>query len=172
VDVKRGRPSSLVRCLRWQRNFIRHRRVVVGEQQLRPGHLIQAEQALEEIGLSAQQQPGEPPGRPGRPQLPILRLFDPSAPSFISSILPAVLGWKKLGFDTELLKRGFLGWLRGERGHCSMARVPTMAEEDAKRPNRERDCLVGECTRASSIKPLRSTPVRRPTQVAAQGSAA
>jgi transposase len=21
--------------------------------------------------------------------------------------------------DTELLKRGFLGWLRGERGHCS-----------------------------------------------------
>ena len=44
--------------------------------------------------------------------------------------------------DTELLKRGFLGWLRGERGHCSMARVPTIAEEDAKRPNRERDCLV------------------------------
>src|SRR5438128_2648755 len=37
--------------------------------------------------------------------------------------------------DTELLKRGFLGWLRGERGHCSMARVPTIAEEDAKRPN-------------------------------------
>ena len=36
--------------------------------------------------------------------------------------------------DTELLKRGFLGWLRGERGHCSMARVPTIAEEDAKRP--------------------------------------
>ena len=30
--------------------------------------------------------------------------------------------------DTELLKRGFLGWLRGERGHCSMARVPTIAE--------------------------------------------
>src|SRR6266850_1060823 len=48
---------------------------------------------------------------------------------------------------TELLKRGFLGWLRGERGHCSMARVPTIAEEDAKRPNRERECLVGERTR-------------------------
>src|SRR6516165_6254508 len=45
--------------------------------------------------------------------------------------------------DTELLKRGFWGWLRGERGHCSMARVPTIAEEDAKRPNCERDCLVG-----------------------------
>ena len=33
------------------------------------------------------------------------------------------------------------------RGHCSTARVPTMAEEDAKRPNRERGCLVGERTR-------------------------
>src|ERR1700737_3051255 len=41
--------------------------------------------------------------------------------------------------DTELLKQGFLGWLRGERGHCSIVRVPTIAEEDAKRPNRERD---------------------------------
>jgi transposase len=49
--------------------------------------------------------------------------------------------------DTELLKRAFLGWLRGERGHCSMAHVPTIAEEDAKRPNRERECLVGERTR-------------------------
>src|SRR6201996_3461806 len=34
--------------------------------------------------------------------------------------------------DTELLKRAFLGWLRGERGHCGIARVPTIAEEDAK----------------------------------------
>src|ERR1700719_3582578 len=49
--------------------------------------------------------------------------------------------------DTEVLQRGFLGWRRGERGHCSMARVPTIAEEDAKRPNRERECLVGERTR-------------------------
>src|ERR1700755_2130251 len=49
--------------------------------------------------------------------------------------------------DTELLKRGFLRWLRGERGHCSMARVPTIAEEDAKRPNREREGLVKERTR-------------------------
>jgi transposase len=49
--------------------------------------------------------------------------------------------------DTELLKRGFLGWLRGERGHCTMARIPTIAEEDAKRPNREREYLVRERTR-------------------------
>jgi len=49
--------------------------------------------------------------------------------------------------DTELLKRGFLGWLRGERGHCKMVAVPTLAEEDAKRPSRERETLVGEATR-------------------------
>src|SRR5437773_626330 len=60
--------------------------------------------------------------------------------------------------DTELLKRGFLGWLRGERGHCSMARVPTIAEEDGKRPNRERDCLVGERTRI--VNRIKSTLAR------------
>ena len=49
--------------------------------------------------------------------------------------------------DTELLKRAFLGWLRGEPDHCSMAAVPTLEEEDARRPNRERECLVGERTR-------------------------
>lgn len=49
--------------------------------------------------------------------------------------------------DTELLKRAFLGWLRGETGHCSMAAIPTIEEEDARRPNRERENLVGERTR-------------------------
>ena len=49
--------------------------------------------------------------------------------------------------DTELLKRALLGWLRGERDHCSMAAIPTLAEEDAKRPNRERESLVGERSR-------------------------
>jgi transposase len=49
--------------------------------------------------------------------------------------------------DTELLKRAFLGWLRGERDHCKMAAIPTLAEEDAKRPNRERESLVGEHSR-------------------------
>ena len=49
--------------------------------------------------------------------------------------------------DTELLKRAFLGWLRGERDHCSMAAIPTLKEEDAKRPNRERESLVSERSR-------------------------
>lgn len=48
--------------------------------------------------------------------------------------------------DTEQLKRAFLGWLRGEREHCKMAAIPTFAEEDAKRPHREREGLVGEQT--------------------------
>ena len=49
--------------------------------------------------------------------------------------------------DTELLMRAFLGWLRGERRHCSMVAVPTVEEEDARRPNRERGNLVTEQTR-------------------------
>src|ERR1700682_5315354 len=49
--------------------------------------------------------------------------------------------------DTELLKRAFLGWLRGERDHCKMVAIPTTKDEDAKRPNRERQSLVGEQTR-------------------------
>ena len=49
--------------------------------------------------------------------------------------------------DTELLKRAVLGWLRGERDHCKMVAIPTIKDEDAKRPNRERDSLVGERSR-------------------------
>jgi transposase len=49
--------------------------------------------------------------------------------------------------DTEMLMRVFLGWLRGERGHCGMVAIPTLEEEDAKRPSRERESLVGERTR-------------------------
>ena len=49
--------------------------------------------------------------------------------------------------DTGMLMRVFLGWLRGERGHCRMVAIPTLEEEDAKRPSRERESLVGERTR-------------------------
>src|SRR3974390_3176195 len=49
--------------------------------------------------------------------------------------------------DTELLKRAFLGWLRGERDHCKMVAIPSIKNEDAKRPNRERESLVGEQSR-------------------------
>jgi len=49
--------------------------------------------------------------------------------------------------DTAMLMRVFLGWLRGERGHCRMVATPTLEQEDAKRPSRERENLVGERTR-------------------------
>ena len=49
--------------------------------------------------------------------------------------------------DIELLQRGFLGWLRGEVGHCKMVAIPSREEEDSKRPGRERETLVSQCTR-------------------------
>jgi transposase len=47
----------------------------------------------------------------------------------------------------RLLRRAFLGWLRSERGHCHMAAIPTPDQEDARRPNRERENLIGQRTR-------------------------
>lgn len=48
--------------------------------------------------------------------------------------------------DTELLMRAFLGWLRGEPKHCTMAGIASIEAEDLKRPNREHQRLVGERT--------------------------
>jgi len=59
--------------------------------------------------------------------------------------------------DTELLMRVFLGWLRGEKRHCSMAAIPTNEEEDARRPSRERETLVVR-RRGSSTASRRSSP--------------
>src|SRR3974377_2465991 len=64
--------------------------------------------------------------------------------------------------DTELLKRGFLGWLRGERGHCKMVAVPTIAGGGANGPDGERGRLVGERTRiVNRIKSTRARLGRR-----------
>ena len=60
--------------------------------------------------------------------------------------------------DTAMLLRVFSGWLRGERGHCSMVAIPSIEEEDAKRPSRERENLVGERTRI--INRMKSALVR------------
>ena len=49
-----------------------------------------------------------------------------------------------------MLMRVFLGWLRGERGHCGMVAVPTLEEEDARRPSRERESLVNEKSRITN----------------------
>jgi transposase len=60
--------------------------------------------------------------------------------------------------DTAMLRRGFLGWLRGEPGHCSMAIIPTVEEEDEKRPHREREALVHE--RTSIINRMKSVLIQ------------
>jgi len=53
---------------------------------------------------------------------------------------------KRDRLDTKGLKRVLLGWLRGEREHCKMVTIPTLAEEVARRPHREREALAGEQT--------------------------
>jgi transposase len=60
--------------------------------------------------------------------------------------------------DTELLKRAFVGWLRGEPHHCHMAAIPTIEEEDAKRANRERESLV--CERSRIINRMKACLIR------------
>jgi transposase len=46
--------------------------------------------------------------------------------------------------DLDMLLRTFLAWLRGEPRACSMVRIPSAAEEDMRRPGRERERLVRE----------------------------
>ena len=46
--------------------------------------------------------------------------------------------------DAEGMLRLLATWLAGDRQVCSMVRVPTPEEEDAKRPHREREHLVQE----------------------------
>src|SRR6202043_1077825 len=46
--------------------------------------------------------------------------------------------------DAEGMLRVLAAWLAGDRQVCSMVRVPTPEEEDAKRPHREREHLVQE----------------------------
>jgi transposase len=49
--------------------------------------------------------------------------------------------------DTGGMMRSVLGWLRGEPRHCRMVAIPTIEEEDARRPSRAREALIGERTR-------------------------
>jgi transposase len=59
--------------------------------------------------------------------------------------------------DTEMLMRALLGWLRGEPRHCRMVQIPTLEQEDAKRPNREHASLVRDQT--SLVNRMKSTLV-------------
>ncbi|MBV8229286.1 MAG: transposase [Planctomycetaceae bacterium] len=44
--------------------------------------------------------------------------------------------------DVDILLRALLGWLRGEPRHCTMAPVPSEAEEDMREPGRQREALT------------------------------
>jgi transposase len=46
--------------------------------------------------------------------------------------------------DADLLLRTLLAWLRGEPRVCTMVAIPEEAEEDARRPSREREELIRE----------------------------
>jgi len=50
----------------------------------------------------------------------------------------------------EGMLRVLMAWLGGDRQVCSMVRVPTPEEEDAKRPHREREHLVQERRRVEN----------------------
>lgn len=50
-------------------------------------------------------------------------------------------------FDAEGLLRVLAAYIGGDHQICSMVRVPTSEEEDAKRPHRQREHLVQERTR-------------------------
>jgi transposase len=74
--------------------------------------------------------------------------------------------------DTELLKRAFLGWLRGEPKHCSMAAIPTLEDEGARCPGRERQVLVEERTHIinrlkANLARFRPNLARAPSQLEA-----
>ncbi len=60
--------------------------------------------------------------------------------------------------DTGLLMRALLGWLRGEARHCSMASIPSLAEEDAKRPSREQEKLSAD--RGRIVNKMKAALVR------------
>jgi len=57
-----------------------------------------------------------------------------------------------------MLRRGFLGWLRGGPGRA-MAIVPTLAEEGAKRQHRERETPIKQ--RTSTIDRMKASDTIR-----------
>jgi transposase len=72
--------------------------------------------------------------------------------------------------DTEHLKRAFLGWLRGEPNHCQMAAIPSLDEEDARRPNRGRENLVTQQT--SIVNRMKACLIRLGVRISSRRCAA
>jgi hypothetical protein len=60
--------------------------------------------------------------------------------------------------DAEGMLRVLAAWLAGDQQVCSMVRVPTPEEGDAKRPHREREHLVRERLRPREAASERLRP--------------
>src|SRR3546814_5381846 len=61
--------------------------------------------------------------------------------------VPVPRGWRRAKtdrIDLDMLLRSLLAWLRGEPRVCLMVRVPSEAEEEKRRPGRERARQVAE----------------------------
>jgi len=86
--------------------------------------------------------------------------------------------------DTELLKRSFIGWLRGEPHHCHMAAIPTIEEEDEAGqprarepglrtiPHHQSDEGLPNPVRGASIQADSAQGIRSPCQIANTGESA
>lgn len=62
------------------------------------------------------------------------------------------------GIDVEALLRALMAWQRGEKRVCSMVRIPSPEQEDARRVSREREALIKERIRhVNRIKGLLAT---------------
>jgi transposase len=124
VGVKGGEMKEVLRAIeRWKAEAAKAgktiARVVVGYEAGRDGFWIARE--LTALGIEAQvmQAASIPVERKGRRA-------------------------KTDRIDLDMLLRTLLAWLRGEPRVCTMVRVPSIEEEDARRPGRERDKLVRE----------------------------
>jgi transposase len=68
--------------------------------------------------------------------------------------------------DTAMLLRVFMGWLRGERGHCGMVAIPTADEEGGfKRSSQHDHCWpIGRHRKLPPASRLSTMPVAQPGQ--------
>jgi hypothetical protein len=71
--------------------------------------------------------------------------------------------------DTKLLKRAFVGWLRGERDHCKMAAIPSLREEAPGSCSTRARCKAALLVEpAGELQGARSARIRRLRSVGRQ----
>ena len=83
-------------------------------------------------------------GSPGRSQRRISNAVSSTRPA--SRSIAVRVGLRPTRIDVLALLRALIAIDRGERHVCAVVRVPSIEEEDARRPHRERQRLVRERT--------------------------